>query len=118
MYEIQAVSGHELADVTLAMRAADKLNEQYPGHLWCVHLDDEERGGMMVIRNLAVSFAYGYRLKLSRVYADPDLKCVMRAGGEILERAGMKRGWWNGQDAVRVEGMPNQFLIAMENRGG
>jgi len=90
-------------DMALCYRAAEELNKHYPGHLWSTHLD--ENGGMMYIRNLAVSFRYGYKLKLSRVYADPDLKCVMRAGGEILERARMARGWWDGQDATYVEGI-------------
>lgn len=107
-HEIMPVPGHELADVALAVRAADKLNEQYPGHLWAVHLNDEQLGGVMVIRNLAVSFRYGYVIKLSRVYADPDLGCVMRAGGEILERAGMQRGWWDGNNAVRIDGIPER----------
>jgi hypothetical protein len=103
--EIHAVDGHELGDVSLAVRAAEQLNKHYPGHLWAVHIDSEDGGGMVYIRNLAFSSRYGYRLKLSRVQSDPDLLCVMRAGGEILERAKVKRGWWDGQVPEYVEGL-------------
>jgi len=107
-YEIKPVEGHELADIALAKRCADALNEHYPGHLWAVHLNDEEMGGILIIRNLAVSFQYGYVLHLSTIHADPNLKCVMRAGGEILERASMIRGRWDGEDAKYIEGVKPQ----------
>ena len=97
--------GHELDEVDLAKRCADKLNQQYPGHPWAVHINSEQLGGVLEIKNFAVSFRYGYVLKLERVYQDPSLKCVVRAGGEILERAGMIRGRWNGQDAEHIDGV-------------
>lgn len=102
---IHGVEGHELGDIELAQRVADKLNEHYPCHLWAVHLNDESLGGVVIIRNMAVSFRYGYVLKLNRIYADPSLKCVIEAGGEILERAKMKRSFWDGQYPKLVDGM-------------
>jgi len=107
-YKIEPVEGHPLGDVLLAKRCAEALNRHYPGHLWAVHINDEALGGVLVIRNLAVSFRYGYVLKLDRVYNDPNLTCVMRAGGEILERARMSRGWWDGEYATHVEGIRPQ----------
>jgi hypothetical protein len=106
--EILPVEGHELGDVALATRVGEALNRHYPGHLWAVHINDERLGGVLVIRNLAVSFLYGYVLKLQDVYADPSLRCVMRAGGEILERAKMKRDWWDGQDATNIDGVKDK----------
>lgn len=79
-----------LDDVMTARKCAEALNRHYPGHLWAVHVDSD--GGMVFIRNLLISTVYGYRLHLSRVNGDPDLSCVMRAGGEILERGRMNRG--------------------------
>lgn len=106
--QIQPVDGHELGDVTLAAQIGEKLNKHYPGHLWAVKVDSERSGGIVTIQNFAVSFKYGYVLKLSRVQSDPDLKCVLLAGGEILERAKMKRGWWNGEDSRHTDGIPDK----------
>lgn len=100
---IQAVDGHEIGDVDLAYRSAEILNKHYPGHLWAVHVDSD--CGMLYVRNLAFSSRYGYRLKLTRVYADPGLHCIMVAGGEILERANAARGWWDGNVPDYVEGI-------------
>lgn len=90
------VPGHkaELDDMMLAKRASDLLQKHYPNHLWAVNVDSE--GGVMNVFAFNISGRYGIRLKLNKVYADPDLKCVMRAGGEILERAGMPRSYWDG----------------------
>lgn len=88
----------------LAKNAADMLNRHYPGHLWAVHVNTEQ--GVLVIKNFAMSFRYGYILHLNKL--DADLKKVLRAGGEYLERAKMKRGHWNGVIAKHVDGMPDK----------
>ena len=89
---IDPVDGHELADVLLAKNCIDVLCRHYPDHIWSVHMSDEPNGGFVVIRNLNISFDYGYFLKITRLYNDPGLKCVVMAAGEILERACMRRG--------------------------
>jgi len=95
---IETVPAHkaEPADVMLSVHAMEVLNRHYPQHQWYVGVDSE--GGMVLSFALNISTRWGYRLKLSRVYQDPDLKCVMRGGGEILERAAATRarlqaGW-------------------------
>jgi hypothetical protein len=104
--EIHSVDCHELGDIWLTKRIADKLNDHYPGHLWAVHLNDESLGGVVVIRNMALSGKYGFVLKLKRIYADPSLKCVMQAGGEMLERANMSRSSnWNNEFPDNIEGI-------------
>lgn len=102
--ELRPEEGHkaEQADMILAKRAADKLHNHYPGHLWAVNVNSE--GGVMVVKNMNVSFLYGYVLHLTTVYADPGLRCVMRAGGEILERAHMAHRYQGGQAQI-VEGV-------------
>ena len=95
----------EAADKELAMQAMQVLSKHYPGHLWAVHVNSEDQGGVMVIKNYRVSFMYGYILYLSTVYADPKLKCVIKAGGEILERANMKRGLSERENATVVDGV-------------
>jgi hypothetical protein len=109
MYEIEDECGKPVdpADVILAKQAADTLNRHYPGHLWAVHVDSI--GGVMHVKNYNVSFKYGYLLKLHHVYTDPDLTCVMRAGGEILERCAHRRGWYqDGFTPTHIEGVRPQ----------
>lgn len=71
---------------------AEKLHEHYPGHLWAVRANSAKLGGVVEIKNMAITNVEGYLLLLSEVYADPSMKCIVRAGGELLERAGLKRG--------------------------
>jgi hypothetical protein len=92
------VEGHaaEPQDMELASRMAAVLDNHYPGHAWAVHVDSEQ--GVANIFNWAVSFRYGYRLKLKDLLAPgketANLRPVIMAGGEILERANMVRGAW------------------------
>lgn len=44
----------------------------------------------MIIKNFSVSYKYGYTLHIAKL--DAKLNKVIRAGGEILERANMVRG--------------------------
>ena len=106
MIEIQGVPGHELGETALAKRCADKLAEHYPGHPWAVHVNSEEGFAYVDVFNWAVSFMYGYRLMIDMVCCDPSLACIVKAGGEILERAGMELGPWNGEFAKHIEGVP------------
>lgn len=101
--ELHAVPAHTYGanEEILAKNAADLLNKHYPNHLWAVFVDSE--GGILVIKNFSVSYRYGYVLHIAKL--DPELKRVVRAGGEILERARMKRGSWDGQNAQYVEGV-------------
>lgn len=109
--EIQGEPGHAVdgLDEALAKRAADVLNKHYPGHLWGVFVNSEKTGGIMVIKNLRISFRYGMVLHLRNVYGDPQLKSVIRMGGELLERAHMKRGMANGQIAPVLEGAKAKY---------
>lgn len=104
-FTLQGEPGHaiEHADEVLAMQAANQLDKHYPGHLWAVNVNSE--GGVMIIKNYAISMMYGMVLHLKNVYQDPTLKSVMLAGGELLERAAMARKAWQGQQAEHVEGV-------------
>lgn len=115
---IEPVEGHQLADLELATRAVNLLAKNYPGYHWRVWLHDDEFGGVMYVINMDVCAAlfsnnlYGYVLKLSRVYGDPSLRCVLMAGGEILERARLIRGRSNGAEPTHVDGIkPGQQPI-------
>lgn len=106
--EFRGEPGHavERQDVVLAKNAADLLEKHYPGYLWAVNVNSE--GGVMDVKNHRISFKYGFRLMLVDVYQDPQLKCVVRAGGEMLERARLDRSRDRGDAVVHVEGVRAQ----------
>lgn len=102
-------------DVVLAKNAAELLNKHYPNHIWAVHVNSTKTGGIMVIKNLLVSATHGYVLHLTNVNNDPTLKSVIKAGGEILERAGLVRGanqWVRPQfvEGVQARFQPRRFV--------
>lgn len=103
---LKTFDGHTYTgnDEILAKRAADLLNKHYPGHLWAVNVNSESTGGVMVIKNYRISYRYGFTLHLNKL--DTELKKVVRAGGEFLERAHMRRGMARGNLASRIDGVP------------
>lgn len=105
--ELDIEKGAKLDDMALATRAGEMLNKHYPGWLWAVNVNSE--GGVMDIKNLQISSKYGFRLFLSQVYQDPNLKCVMRAGGEFLERVNKPRGMNRGDQVIHIEGAKKQY---------
>lgn len=76
--------------VILVKDAADILERNYPGWLWAVQPD--EKGGVINIFSFRLSGQWGYTLHTSRLQADPTMRDVVRAGGELLERFGFPRG--------------------------
>ena len=110
-FEIETVPTHKLAELELAKRALRVLTDHYPGYHWRVGLNDEKSGGILYIMNQEVNEQilgapnWGHVLKISTVYADPDLKCVMRAGGEILESANINRGWNKEEVIKHIDGL-------------
>lgn len=93
------------AEFKLAKECADLLQSHYPGHLWAVFINTE--GGIAVIKNLIVSELYGYVIHLTNLLHDPKRLSVIKAGGEILERASLPRKW-NGDLPKFVEGLPDK----------
>lgn len=91
----------EAAKQAEAMRICDHLMRCYPGHLWTVEVDQ----GVAVIHNLVLSGRWGFRMKITDM--DVDLKNVMRAGGELLERYRQQRGRMNEEAILHA---PRNFL--------
>ena len=106
---LSPVDGHGFSadDIALCGRVADTLNNHYPGHLWATHLNSDATGGVLIIRHMGLSTRYGYVLHLKSLHNDPDLKRVMRAGGEMLERARLAQKG-RGEQAKHVDGMRPQ----------
>ena len=93
-------------DMNLAKDIAEILHEYYPGHLWAVTV----KGGIAMIKDLYISSLWGYVLKYKDIVGDAGArkKAVMRAGGEILERAKLERGPRQlGQEVIAVDGIKN-----------
>ena len=74
----------------LTKDTADKLEKHYPGWLWTINPD--ENAGMLYIFSLRLSGEFGYKLKIADIQNDERRKFAIDAGGEILERYGIKRG--------------------------
>ena len=96
----------------LALSAGYLLERTYPGYEWTVRLNDSLLGGLIEInsptiqRQLYTHTDYGIPIHLSTIYADIGMKCVIRAGGEILERAGLSRVINTGDNVKSVDGVP------------
>lgn len=111
--EVQSIPGHkiEATDMNLAGIIANALNDHYPNWGWAVHVDSE--GGLVNVLNHVISGSlmrdYGYTLMLSDLTNyKATVKKAITAGGELLERAGVPRGPYKGQDILKVEGAEPQ----------
>lgn len=81
----------ELMNYELAKVVCDFLMAKYPGYLWRVNADI--RGGIVNILNGDVSYEKGCTLLVADLYpVEQGRKHVLKAGGEILERAKLHRG--------------------------
>ena len=94
----------ELQDQMLAQDISRKLDKHYPGHVWAVNVNSD--GGVVTIKNFAISYLYGFLLKLDQVQNDPTRKSCIMAAGEILERASFRVGGARiGETAKKVDGV-------------
>lgn len=104
---VEANDVSEALEMQKAQEVGEELNKHYPGHLWAVSW----QGGVLVVKNLAISSHYGFQINYSDSFSASDLaKIAVTAGGELLERAGMERGKWNGGFAEKLEGSESRFF--------
>ena len=102
----------EMQDMTMAKDIAETLFIKYPGYMWGVNV----KSGIAIIKCLNVSSLWGFVLKYKDISHDAGFrqKEVIRAGGEILERAKLERGERvKGEMAVAVEGIDNYKPIGV-----
>lgn len=93
---------HEAEEVLKVLCAA------YPGHPWAVRSDQ----GIIFIRHLEFgNHGWGMCVKWKDVAHDAAVKKreIIMAAGEFLERAGLVRGRENGDEIIRVEGVPEKY---------
>jgi len=85
------VPGEE-AEMKLAKMVAEILTDVYPVHMWHVGW----QGGAIVIKHAATDNRFGFILPREFSYSELR-RNVLLGGGELLERAGLTRGAWDGE---------------------
>lgn len=91
-----------------AKTACQILCDLYPDHLWTVGWHP---GHVLAVKNMAIPGNYGFTIDAARVATASEFKRLVRAaGGELLERCGMRRGRWDGEFATHLDGSdPKHF---------
>lgn len=105
MTELLTSDVETMRNMGICRDIGETLHKHYPGHMWAIDVT----GGMVNVKDLLVSSLYGIRIPLADVQHDAGtrVKEAMRAGGEILERAKLKRGAWTPEKVTSVEGIAN-----------
>lgn len=101
---VEATSMDEYALNERAKAVAYVLSTTYPNHLWQVGWTN---GNVLVVKNALIGGGkYGYTIDNAALVTHRDLvKAARDAGGELLERCGMRRGAWDGDEQPgRLEG--------------
>jgi hypothetical protein len=108
VFVVEQCDPTELLDMEKAKEVGETLNQHYPGHLWAVSV----QGGVLVVKNLAISTFYGFVIKHADAFSASDLaRTAVLAGGELLERAGMSRDKpWDGRMAQELQGSDPRFF--------
>lgn len=85
-----------MEDHDLCIAIGEDLTRVYPGYPWMVGVDHQKTAGSVTI-DLDVPKPphlrnYAYRLNITSVTGPGGQKRVREAGGELLERFGLRRG--------------------------
>lgn len=84
----------------IAQGLAEYIGTLYPGYLWRVQIN----GDVVSVINLNLHRGQGFRLPMASI--DPEGKVLMRAAGELLERARLRRG---SRDEDRLKTLPRDI---------
>ena len=77
-------------DMQLARELSRVLTAHYPGYMWAVNVDHTQ--GIATIECWDASQRHGYVLHMGALGSANDVKnAAIKAGGEILERHGLRR---------------------------
>jgi hypothetical protein len=92
----------------MAGEALRTLVAHYPGHGWFVVI----RGGVMQIKDMEINPNWGMVLHYTQIKSDAAERSreIVRAAGEFLERANLKRGASEGVKVKHVEGIPDRHI--------
>ena len=89
-------------DIGLAKDIGETLHAAYPGHLWAVTVVS----GVATVKDLYISSTWGMLLHYDNIKGDAGArkKAIIMAGGELLERANLRRGKYTGDYVPALEG--------------
>jgi hypothetical protein len=89
-------------NLPMCKEIAEYLAQAYPGYPWHVRID----GGMLIIKNLRISTTWSMARKFSSIAHDAKARKqeVVRAAGEFLEAANLRRDHATGENAKVLEG--------------
>lgn len=82
-------------DILRGQEVQSILRRHYPGHPWIVEVNHEQQIIKIMIKHL---HERPYVVLLRDFYADPRRDCIMRAGGEFLERFNIPRAGFSETD--------------------
>lgn len=84
------------------------LVDTYPGHAWFIVI----RSGVIHVKDLDINDKWGMCLHYSQMKGDAAerKRNLIRAAGEFLERANLKRGRATGAVVTHVEGIPDKHM--------
>jgi hypothetical protein len=88
-----AILTGKMADQDVCIAVGEDLNQAYPGYFWmvgCDHFAGTIQIDLQISKPIGLD-KYGYLLHLSTVLGPGGQKAVRHAGGELLERFGLRR---------------------------
>ena len=105
---VVGIDTEHTADEPMAEQMLADLCRAYPGHAWFVLI----KGGIVHVKDLDLNDKWGMCLHYSQINGDAKArsKDVIRAAGEFLERANLKRGAYDGQAVAHIEGVPDRHM--------
>lgn len=108
MTQVVGYDTEHQADEPMAAQMVFDLCQAYPGHGWFVVI----KGGIVHVKDLDLNDKWGMCLHYSQVKGDAKdrKRDVLRAAGEFLERANLKRGAATGQVVRHIEGVPDRHM--------
>lgn len=94
--EVTSVDEESVEMEFKAKQCAETLSQHYPNHLWAIGWAP---GMTLVVKNMAIDDGrYGFTIDCANSFSASDLaRQAVLAGGELLERCGVRRGKWDGE---------------------
>lgn len=89
------------ANLPMAKEMLETLHAAYPNHSWWVRID----GGVVIIKHFSISGTCGMVRPFHIIAHDAQARKrdIIRAAGELLERANMKRGGYEEQAITKFD---------------
>jgi len=84
-FEIETCNDITLTETILAKNVGDMLEKKYPGYGWAIHVQD----GVVMVNAMRLSGTWGFMIQSTKI--DNDYKCIVKYGGELLERYRVRR---------------------------